>query len=869
MAINNSLGKYFILFLFLVSYTPVPCCFSQTISLIAKKNLDSTVFDNWAYVSEPGITNDGRYAGYVTQRKVRAPKELTIKSLFSDWEMNLNNIRKYAFSLDGKKLLVQTDSGTLKIMSLPNKKISLAEAVNDFKLFNVGNEEWLLLDKVNKIDLINISTNRRIFLNNIESYQFGPANKFVILSVSKEKRKLLVLLNLQNCKLDTIGNYSCVRDIVINSRSNKLAFITEDKVANIIESVVLYYNFETNKIESLANNTSKGIDHNMQIAGISRFSKDDERVFIFLKEKKSIDEASEIKLKVWSYQDLYFKANNFSKRNTTSFLSFIDLKTHDITQIQKENEVAELMDSDSQNYIKIVHSLGIQEEEYWNKKVYKSIFLFNCESRTRIPVNFDLVSISSDSRYIVGIDTSTENYVVYDIQKKHVVGQLTEVLEKFGTQHKIARNDKKNWRHMGWLDSRHVLFNDGNDIWNINVDSPNDKFNLTNGLGKREGISFQLLNPIYQLSKQTGAKWIVCAFNQRNKKNGFYELFFKKVNDPVKLSMTDHFMYFPDIVTAGEEPIKARNLNTWIVSRERADSAKNYYITHDFASYQALTNNYPERDYNWLTTELINFNSLNGVPNQAILYKPANFDPHKNYPVVLNYYENMTQRLNHYIRPEIMRDNINIAWFVSNGYLVCTPDITYSKGNPGESALNAVVGVAKYLFGFPYIDSMKVGLNGHSFGAFETNYIISHSNIFKAAISTSGVSDLISASNSIAVGLGFNFQNFSAEVGQTRIGYSLWQRTDLYIKNSALLNAAEIKTPLLLMANENDGVVNVDQGLEMFFALRRLGKPSWLLQYEGEAHSILKMENRLDYTKKVLAFYDYYLKDRPVPDWMK
>jgi dipeptidyl aminopeptidase/acylaminoacyl peptidase len=209
---------------------------------------------------------------------------------------------------------------------------------------------------------------------------------------------------------------------------------------------------------------------------------------------------------------------------------------------------------------------------------------------------------------------------------------------------------------------------------------------------------------------------------------------------------------------------------------------------------------------------------------------------------------------------------------VSNGYIVFLIDIKFAPGKTGQSALESALGATNYLSANEWIDSVHVGINGHSFGGFETDYIISHTNRFSAALSASGASNLISNYNSIwgisnASGLGFSKQQLY-EKGYYNMTGSLWESQNEYLANSAILYADRINTPLLLMNNKNDPAVAFSQGLELFIALRRLKKTVWLLEYDGQGHNINDFDMAVDYCIRQKQFFDHYLKGSPMPRWM-
>jgi dipeptidyl aminopeptidase/acylaminoacyl peptidase len=213
-----------------------------------------------------------------------------------------------------------------------------------------------------------------------------------------------------------------------------------------------------------------------------------------------------------------------------------------------------------------------------------------------------------------------------------------------------------------------------------------------------------------------------------------------------------------------------------------------------------------------------------------------------------------------------------ISYLVSNGYLVFVPDIHYTLGYPGKSANNFVVAAAQHLAKYRWVDKTKMALHGHSFGGFETCYIVTHTNLFAAACASSPMTDFVSAYGSIIYGHPSNEGGISRqkayEVDRDRIGKNLWEGQHFYIENSPVLKANRITTPLVIMANDGDGDVPWDQGIEMFTALRRLGKRAWMLQYQNEGHLIVDDETSRDFTIRIKQFFDHYLKDSAAPRWM-
>jgi dipeptidyl aminopeptidase/acylaminoacyl peptidase len=412
-----------------------------------------------------------------------------------------------------------------------------------------------------------------------------------------------------------------------------------------------------------------------------------------------------------------------------------------------------------------------------------------------------------------------------------------------------------------------LLAYDKYDIWQVDPSGKKTPINLTNGYGRKNNIEFRLANErdYAVLGNSIGKyeKILLYAFNLTNKSEGFYRLSLGEINHLDRLTMGpyDYNPAFGD-----RSPIKARDAEIYLIKRSRTTESPNYFWTDDFKTFTPVSEVFPEKKYNWLTSELISFKTLDSHITQGVIYKPEDFDPEKKYPVIIHYYEQKSDNLNKYQRL-FGNDgmDISIAWFVSHGYLVFTPDIHYKLGKNGQSGLNAVLGAADYLSGMPWVDAKHIGLQGESFGGFETNYIVTHTTRFAAAISSSGSSNAVSEYGSLW-GAGNSKQGYY-ENRQGRMGATLWENPAAYIENSPIFQVDKITTPMLTVANKKDGNVSFGQGLELFLALRRLGKKGWMLQYDGQTHG-LDGNAFIDFTIRSQQFFDHYLKGTPPPKWM-
>jgi dipeptidyl aminopeptidase/acylaminoacyl peptidase len=250
------------------------------------------------------------------------------------------------------------------------------------------------------------------------------------------------------------------------------------------------------------------------------------------------------------------------------------------------------------------------------------------------------------------------------------------------------------------------------------------------------------------------------------------------------------------------------------------------------------------------------------------LVKPDGFEPTRKYPLIVNFYERSSQKLHEHIAPAPGRSTINYSYYASNGYVIFNPDVVYDIGYPGQSAYNAVVSGTEANAKMGFIDTTRMALQGHSWGGYQIADILTKTGIYACAESGAPVVNMVSANGGIRWGTGLS-RMFQYEHTQSRLGATLWERPDLYLKNSPIFNIDKIRTPVLIMHNDEDSAVPWYQGIEFFVAMRRLQKPAWLLNYNGEPHWPVKWQNKLDFNRRLFQFFEHYLKDGPMPVWMK
>src|SRR5213075_255988 len=262
--------------------------------------------------------------------------------------------------------------------------------------------------------------------------------------------------------------------------------------------------------------------------------------------------------------------------------------------------------------------------------------------------------------------------------------------------------------------------------------------------------------------------------------------------------------------------------------------------------------------------QLINYTSDKGDKLQAALFLPANYEKGKAYPTVVNFYEKMSQTANQFANPSA--NGFNRSVYTSAGYAVLVPDIVYRVNDPGMSAVWCMVPAVKAPIATGIVDARHVGITGHSWGGYQTAFLVTQTDIFAAAVAGAPLTDMISMYGLIYKNQGVtNGEIFEASQGRFTSGP--WDNWEAYTRNSPVANAKNVKTPLVILHNDKDGAVDFTQGVEYYNTLRRLQKPVVMLEYLGENHGLAKRANQKDYTALMKEFFDHFLMGKPMPKW--
>jgi dipeptidyl aminopeptidase/acylaminoacyl peptidase len=470
-------------------------------------------------------------------------------------------------------------------------------------------------------------------------------------------------------------------------------------------------------------------------------------------------------------------------------------------------------------------------------------------------------SVSPGGRYALFFDRD-RRWHAYEVASGRTRDLTGALGVRFDQETWDTPSDPAPWGVAGWTEGdRSVLLYDRYDVWEIDPAGRRPARVVTDSVGRRGKLIFRVadLDPEEEWIDPADPL-LLRAVDDETKATGFWRDRLGAAAPPARLVMENRQLGLPT---------KAKEAEVYLFTRSTVREFPDLWVSGpDFSTVARASEANPQQArYRWATVELVRWRSADGVELKGLLYRPEGFDPSRKYPMVVYFYEQLSDELHRY-RMDVPRNTIQPTLYASQGYLVFIPDIHYTDGYPGESALKSIVPGVQALVARGFVDPDGVGIQGQSWGGYQTAYIITRTPMFRAAMAGAPVANMTSAYGGIRWESGLA-RAFQYEVGQSRIGGSLWEHPWRYIENSPLFAADRVTTPLLIMHNDADGAVPWQQGIEMFVALRRLGKETYLINYNGDAHNPTKRANQLDVAARMLQFFDHHLKGEPAPEWMR
>ena len=884
-----------------------------------KKVLDHLDFDLWNSIQRSSISANGDFIIY-SLVKGEKDSQLKIKNNKGDLVFEYNRSENNRFTYDSKFVVFNIKAWKDTIVEMKRRKVKKDKMPKDtLGIYNLDNDTF---QKIANIKSYKIPEKWSGFL----AYDYDlKAKKSKDSIKSKDKKKKpstingypLVIRNLDTSKEDTIPfvtNYIFSKKsktlaytttgfdekqkpgvYVIDLKNNKtklvfeshkktkyfklnlsdsgknLGFIVDSDSTKIQQRPYELYSWNTkdDNAKLILNKEKSPKGYQVSSNGSITFSKDDNKLYFglalpeIIQDTLLLDEEI-VNVEVWTYDEprLYTVQEKQLKNDKNKFFKAVyHLKENKTIQIETEefpNSI--LSDEGNGNYALISNRKPYQLSSQWTGKFSANdlavLNIENGNSKMAIKALPSPARFSPKGIYAYGYNEIDSTWFTYNVKTEKYT-ELTKG-KKFYNELNDTPNHPRSYGSAGWTkNDKRILIYDRYDIWEFDPENISYK-KLTDG--RKSKTRFRVVNLDSEKKFiDSDQKILMVTYNEISKNSGYYEYNYKANSGSQLLAGPYSFSY----------PKKARLNDKLIYTRQSFEEYPNIRVSDlSFNSNVVISDANPQqKDYNWGTAELVNWSSLDGIDLTGMLIKPENFDPNKKYPMIVNFYERSSNALHSHRAPNPGRSSINYSFYTSRGYLIFNPDVHYRVGYPGESAFNCVIPGVTSLIEKGFVDEKNIGVQGHSWGGYQIAYLVTKTNIFKAAESGAPVVNMISAFGGIRWDTGLSRQ-FQYEHTQSRIGGTPWEYPQRYFENSPIYNIDKINTPLLIMHNDADGHVPWYQGIEFFVSLRRLGKPSWLLNYNGARHWPLKMQNRKDFNIRMQQFFDHYLMGAPKPMWM-
>lgn len=887
-------------------------------SFAQKKPLDHTVYDDWQSTRNTNLSDKGTYAVFQIEPQ-EGDGKLNIYNLKNNKNKVIDRAYNAAITPDEKFVIGRIKATFAQSKENKKKKSSKSKTLNDslfvvqlpqFKLENLGkiksykkgkdaNKYFAympdsIIYNTDSVKLYNplivqeLGTAWKDTINNVDQYVFNNNGNYLVVSTKPAKKdtintkKELYFFNLdtKNKRVISTGFYEYKTPKFDDNGKQLVYLAAKDSVLPTNRNYNLFYYTEESESPKTLIDTeyTTGLPNNWHFTTNStiNFSQNGERIYSSIAPltlpQDTITDGEEVSaLDIWHYKDYAVQPSQLKNKNrelNRTYETVINLDNPSKMMLLSSNPLESIstMNRGDGKYALAFDRAPYSIAQQWSVSTGTDIYLINLTTGERELLFKEFIGstrISPNGKFLLLYKKEDLNWYSFNLDTKESINLTGSLDVNFWDESNDMPSEPYPYGVAGWtVNDNEVLIYDNFDIWKFDVSGKNKAICVTGQAGRANKLSYRILNTDPEKRYfEKNDKLLLSVFNNTSKDEALATIRINESKKPINYTKEDAFQL--------KVLAKAKENETFIFSKSNFATTPDVWVTKNYwkTSKQLSHINPQMKDYNWGTAELVSWNAYDGKKIEGLLYKPEDFDASKKYPMMIYFYETHSDDLNQHYMPQPSWSIINISFYVSRGYIVFCPDIHYTAGLPGESAYNCIVSGAEAMAKNSWVDKENMAIQGQSWGGYQVAYLITRTNMFKAAGSGAPVSNMTSAYGGIRWSTGTSRQ-LQYEMGQSRIGGTLWDCPELYIANSPIFKADRIETPLLIMHNDNDGAVPWYQGVELFMGMRRLQKPVWLLQYNHEEHNLIKRVNRKDLSIRLQQFLDHYLKGDPIPVWM-
>lgn len=843
---------------------------------VGQRTLEKKDYRLWETVLPHKISFDGKWTSYGI-RDSKDQYDILAQNILTGEKLRVSNCYKHNFSLDSKWFIALNSDSLLVKMNLETIIKEESPKISNFQISN--DSKWLAyLEKITSntstLILENLKSGSGEKFEMVTKYDFSPNTAYLALVKKDLDGYELSIINLNTKEQVAVYHLNnSISKILWSPDSKGIAFFEKQENGN--NEVYWWTDIKNGDSLLTFGTTSKKLTINENANIPPMFSTNGKILFFQTNVKadieKALDSGFSKEVEIWNTKDefLHPAFENYTKNLDNTSLTVVWEKNK--WQRLGTPEVNMVVFGDGNRFV-YTYSFKETIMAAVDKDVPSQIFVNDLVTGKRKPILERITKteykVSPSGRYLAYVQNG--NWNIYDAEKD----THTDITSHLGISFVDTLLNKEipnsTYGNPGWTkNEKEIILYDEYDVWAISPTGSRIKrltsgrendtkyriHNFTNDF--YENIPFGTMHAGYSFNLTEGI-----VLNIQNKDNGSNGYATYSWNNGMRT-----IVYKNALISNLR---LSKDGTSMVYSEERYDCPRKIYSQKiDREEKKVLYQSNPQQfDYHWGHDELVHFNTPDGTGLKGILYYPADFDPNKKYPLIVSLYEIQSDELYTYHNPsEYESTGFNIPNFTNQGYFIFRPDILYKIGDTGMSAVECILAGVKKVKGFSFIDGSKIGLEGHSFGGYETMFTITQTDIFATAVAGAGSSNLLSFYFSMAW-VWDRPQSWRFEKQQWRMGDTYFNNPNAYNKNSPILNAPKINTPILSWAGKLDGNVNWQQSLEFFLALRKLDKDNIMLLYENEGHYLNSRKNQLDLTHKMEDWFNFYLKDAPPAQWM-
>ena len=860
----HSLSVMTILLLFLVS-CPM---FGQDLE---KKPVTEKDYHLWGTLYIDKVSDDGRWVSYLMDYD-EDPDTLFVKS--TDAEKTFRYVNAGEGRFIGNTHFACIDAArNLQLRSLRDGIVRTFKNIESYAVSK--NNRYLVLyadrDGTNSIQIMDLVGNLKLNIEGVNGYEMNPASDKLTCLHSEDGKDTVTLIGLSEkiTATDIMASSELTfSHTVWHSRSDSFAIIASQKIG--ARNSLYFYSLIEKRLSALEDSHFRDTYSEYEIksgyASALAITSDGKGVAFTLRRKQEF--AKSLKgLQQWKTSDamVYPERQLILDSEFNSMTLLWSPSTDKITCITDTTTPFGFLNASYSHAIS--YNPSTAGPQYVTDPKY-DLFVTDLKSGEKKllvekqSIGIGQISLSPGGKYLAYY--SKGDWWLYDF-----TSQERRNVTK-GHEFNFINSDDASWkgtyRVAGWgKDDDYILICDKYDIWKFDFTGAPRK--ITDG--RAANITYEIVPPRqseFSSSNHRGhvdlpidlSKEILLRTTTANE-TGYTIL---KPGGTIKNIVSD--------ANLNKDIIKAAKADTYIFQSQNYSTPPQIRIVDGNCPVpkKIFQSNEQFLRFAWGKQETVSFKNNAGNTLNALLYYPAGYDPAKKYPMVVHVYEQLTYMMNYYFNPSLYNGaGFNIANLTSEGYFVLMPDIQYTIGNPGISATDCVTAATKQVIASGMIIGDKIALIGQSFGGYETNFIVTQTNMFATAISSASIFDL----NSFYFSIGETTmlpEMWRMEDQQWRMGKSLFEDRKAYFENSPSNFVENINTPMLIWAGELDKHVNPNQSIGMYLALRRLNKQGALLIFPGDSHSLLIPENQKELNRRVNDWLAYHLKNETSVNWI-